>query len=192
MKQSEQINEITKALAEAQKEIGAAHKDSKNPFFKSNYADLTSVIDACKEPLNKNGIAIVQGIDSDENGHYAETILSHESGQFMSCRMKLIVNKNDMQQLGSAITYARRYMLQSMAFVGAEDDDGNLASKRQVRKEIKKEQADTRIYTTDMLLNLIKLSGTEPTEATCDYVDGLPKPELRALILKYESEQVSK
>lgn len=129
MQMSEQITEIAKALVLAQKGIGAAHKESNNPFFKSNYADLTSVMDACKGPLNDSGISIIQGLVYEAEQPFMETMLIHESGQYFSCKMKLIANKNDMQAYGSAITYARRYTLQSLACVGAVDDDGNAATK---------------------------------------------------------------
>lgn len=124
MKTSESIDKIAPALLRAQKKIGAAIKGSANPFFKSRYADLGAVMEACKEQLNSEGIAVVQPIHSDETGDYVETILVHESGQILTSRMRLLPSKN-MQELGSATSYARRYSLQSMVFVPQEDDDGN-------------------------------------------------------------------
>jgi hypothetical protein len=120
---------IYAALAAAQMQMGKALKDSANPAFKSKYADLSSVMDACMGALNANGICVYQPTVDDETGRYVETILAHVSGQTLQCRVPLIVQKNDMQGYGSAVTYARRYGLMSMAGIAPEDDDGNAAAK---------------------------------------------------------------
>lgn len=121
---------ITAALAAAQASMGKALKQSNNPHFRSKYADLGNVMDACMPALNANGIAVVQIVGRDENGMFLTTILRHaDSGEFLEDGgMPLIVNKNDMQGLGSAITYARRYGLMAMVGIAPEDDDGNAAS----------------------------------------------------------------
>lgn len=125
MNKSDSIIKITTAYLKAQKEIGAAVKDSSNPFFKSKYADLGSVMEACKKALNDNGISVLQPVNGDE----VETILIHESGEWLSSNTKIVCKvSNDPQAYGSAITYARRYGLQSMVFIPAEDDDGNKAT----------------------------------------------------------------
>lgn len=125
MKTSESIIKITPAFLKAQKEITSVIKDSDNPFFNSKYADLTSVIDACKDKLNAVGIAILQPID----GMSVETMLLHESGEWFSSSTPIVSkDENNPQSLGSAITYAKRYGLQSMVLLPAEDDDGNKAS----------------------------------------------------------------
>ena len=129
MKTSETITKIAPALLKAQKAIKAALKDSTNPHFKSKYADLSSVIDAVKEPLNANGIMYLQGVEDAENGVAVETMLLHESGEWLSSTIKIPATKHDAQGYGSATTYARRYGLQAMCGVPAEDDDGNAASK---------------------------------------------------------------
>lgn len=121
---------IAVALAAAQATMGKALKSSSNPHFESKYADLSSVVDACMPSLNEHGIAVIQPTSDDENGRYVETILIHgESGEELRCRVPLIVSKNDMQGYGSAVTYARRYGLMSMAGIAPEDDDGNAAAK---------------------------------------------------------------
>lgn len=121
---------IASALATAQTQMGAALKTASNPHFRSKYADLASVMDACLPALNANGIAVVQPTGEDATGRYVETVLIHgESGERLSCRVPLIVQKNDMQGYGSAVTYARRYGLMSMAGIAPEDDDGNAAAK---------------------------------------------------------------
>ena len=139
MKTSESIVKIAPALLAAQKEIGSATKDATNPFFKSKYADLGSVMEACKEALNKNGIVVLQPVSNSFSFNdqapvpmtFVETILLHESGEFISDIMLASVKQhNDPQAQGSAITYARRYSLQSMMFIPAEDDDAEKATPR--------------------------------------------------------------
>jgi hypothetical protein len=131
MKTSESIKNLSMALLKAQKNIGAATKGAANPFFKSKYADLGSVMEACKEALNNEGITVLQPVQSSETGDYVETLLLHESGEFMSSSMKLLLSKQDMQAYGSAVSYARRYSLQSLVFIPAEDDDGEKSMVRE-------------------------------------------------------------
>lgn len=120
---------IFAALAAAQQEMGKALKDTKNDHFRSKYADLASVMDACMSALNKHGICVMQPTGEDETGRFVRTILAHASGETVDCKVPLIVQKNDMQGYGSAVTYARRYGLMSMAGIAPEDDDGNAAAK---------------------------------------------------------------
>ena len=121
---------IAVALAAAQMEMGKALKQSNNPHFRSKYADLGNVMDACLEPLNRHGIAVVQPTGEDDHGRHVKTVLIHgESGETLECVVPLIIQKNDMQGYGSAVTYARRYGLMAMAGIAPEDDDGNAATK---------------------------------------------------------------
>jgi hypothetical protein len=129
MNKSDTIQALAQALAKAQLEIKAALKDSTNPHFKSKYADLSSVIDAVKAPLLKHGISFLQGVYDAEGGVAVETILLHTSGEWISSTLRIPATKQDAQGYGSAITYGRRYGLQAMCGVPAEDDDGNAASK---------------------------------------------------------------
>ena len=129
MKQSENIEKIALALVKAQSEMGTAIKDSNNPFFKSKYADLNSIREACMPSLSKHGIVLLQPTVSIDGRNYVETILLHESGQWISGLTEILFSKpNDAQAQGSGITYARRYGMQSLVNVGADDDDGNSAS----------------------------------------------------------------
>jgi hypothetical protein len=130
---------IAAALARAQMNMGKALKQSANPAFRSKYADLGNVMDACLPALNEAGIALIQPTGEDAHGRFVETILIHgESGESLSCRVPLIVAKNDMQGYGSAVTYARRYGLMAMAGIAPEDDDGNAAAKAPPKDEPKK------------------------------------------------------
>jgi len=127
MKTSESIIKIVPALLEAQKAMGAAKKDAVNPYYHSSYADLGSVMETCKELLNKNNITVLQPI----MGTTVETILLHSSGEWMSSETPIVCKvEHDPQALGSAITYARRYGLQSMVFIPSADDDANTASNK--------------------------------------------------------------
>ena len=130
MNQSENIADLASALSKAQGEIQGAKKDCANPFFKSKYADLSSVWDACREPLTKNGLSVIQAT-AERDGHiYLYTTLAHSSGQWIRSEIKVIVGKPDIQALGSSLTYCRRYSLAMIAGVCPEDDDGNLASNK--------------------------------------------------------------
>lgn len=128
MEMSEQIDALAKALSVAQGEMGGAVKDSNNPFFNSDYADLGSVVKAIKESFAKNGLSYSQLPVRDEQGVGVETILMHESGQWIKSQYTLPLAKFDAQSSGGCITYARRYALQAIAGIPAEDDDGNAAN----------------------------------------------------------------
>ena len=129
MNKSESIAELAKALCKAQSEMGGAVKDAKNPFFKSSYADLTSVIKAIKEPFNNNGLSYSQFPVTSEGGKGigVKTILMHTSGQFIESEFYLPLTKFDPQSGGSCLTYARRYSLQAMAGCPSADDDAEAA-----------------------------------------------------------------
>jgi hypothetical protein len=138
-----EIKSIASALSAAQMEMGKALKQSNNPHFRAKYADLGNVMDACLPALNSHGIALIQPTGEDGHGRYVETILIHgESGQSLSCRVPLIVGKNDMQGYGSAVTYARRYGLMTMAGIAPEDDDGHAASKAAPKQDRQQDQPD--------------------------------------------------
>lgn len=123
------MKQISKAILEAQKEMGNATKGSSNPFFKSKYADLNSIREACMPALHNHGISVLQPTVHIEGKNFIKTILIHESGETFEGLTEIIYAKqNDAQSQGSGITYARRYGLQSLLNIGAEDDDGNKAS----------------------------------------------------------------
>tara|TARA_R100001443_G_scaffold68852_1_gene77517 strand:+ start:1900 stop:2505 length:606 start_codon:yes stop_codon:yes gene_type:complete len=121
------MSDAIKSLIKAQSEMGKAIKGSLNPHFKSRYADLEAVVNATMAAFHANGFAVLQPNDQDAGGHYVETRLLHTSGAEFCSRVYLVLGKNDMQGLGSAITYARRYGLLGMAGIAPEDDDGNAA-----------------------------------------------------------------
>jgi len=137
MNHSEQINELAASLAKAQGQIEGAKKDSANPFFKSKYADLASVWEACRVQLSTNGLSVTQCPEESENGIAIETMLLHSSGQWIKSRYTMPVSKLDAQAVGSAITYARRYALSAIIGIAPEDDDGNSAAKARPEEKVK-------------------------------------------------------
>ena len=150
MKSSELINELANALCNAQGQMGGAVKDSANPFFKSSYADLTSVIKAIKQPFADNGLSYTQFPVSNENGVGVSTRLMHISGQWLEMEYTLPTVKKDPQASGSAITYARRYALQSIAGIPTADDDAESAM---LRGDDKKVVSDDQIIAIKKLLD---------------------------------------
>jgi len=128
MNSSPTITKIAAAVLKAQKEMGNAKKESVNPFFKKAYADINSVREAVLPAFNANGISVIQPTIVIDGIDYVETILLHESGEYISSLTKIVVDKvNDAQRHGSGLSYARRYALSSIANIGAEDDDANAA-----------------------------------------------------------------
>jgi hypothetical protein len=140
MQQSESIANLTLALSIVQGKLTYAKKDSANPFFKSKYADLESVWDACRSLLTDNGLAIMQfpgtcqqePLDDDKWALWMSltTIIAHKSGEWMGQEMSVPVTKADAQGAGSALTYMRRYALAAVVGVVQADDDGNAASNK--------------------------------------------------------------
>jgi hypothetical protein len=130
MNKSESIAALAAALAKAQGAMKGAVKDSANPFFKSKYADLASVVEAIRAAFSTNGLSYIQTVEpSDKDEVRVETTLLHASGEWISCGvLSLPVSKADAQGYGSALTYARRYSLSAAVGVAPEDDDGNAAS----------------------------------------------------------------
>lgn len=125
---STEIADLSSALSKAQGAMGSAKKGADNPFFKSKYADLSEVIKAIKEPFADNGLSYTQFPVMDDESAGVITVLMHSSGQYMRSTCRLPLLKRDAQTVGSCITYARRYALQSIAGIPAADDDGNKAS----------------------------------------------------------------
>lgn len=136
MKRSEQINEIATALAKAQGLLSGAIKDSVNPHFKSRYADLASVWEACRAPLSTNGLSVSQGVSAGDGRVTITTLLAHSSGQWYESTLDLIPRDQTPQSVGSAITYGKRYALSGIVGVAPDDDDdGNSASTASVQPQ---------------------------------------------------------
>lgn len=194
MNHSELLNELGGALAKAQGQIQAAKKDSANPFFKSKYADLASVWDACRKPLSDNGLSVSQFPCEAENGVAIETMLIHSSGQWISSRYTMPVSKNDAQAVGSAITYARRYALAAVVGIAPEDDDGNAAAKANPEK--KEKSASTPYPEIKWSKNSAKWQGLvsegkKTAQNLIDYISsiGTISDDRKALIRSWEKQE---
>lgn len=138
---SASIANIAPALLKAQSKMGNATKDSKNPFFKSKYADLNSVREACTPELNAEGITVLQPMVQKDGKSFVRTLLLHTTGEYIGSDTEVVTAKqNDPQAYGSAVSYARRYGLQALVSLGAEDDDaeGNMN-----REKVQAKQTDT-------------------------------------------------
>ncbi len=127
---SEKVEEITAALVAVAIKIQDPTRDKTNPHFKSTYVTLDAVIQATRALLAENNIVVVQSPGTSDMGLAVTTRLLHsKSGQWIEDTLTMPLGGNPTaQSVGSAITYARRYSLQSMLNLGAEDDDGHAAS----------------------------------------------------------------
>lgn len=112
---------ILKKIAEVKREIGKISKDSTNPFFKSKYFDINALLEHVEPLLEKNGLILIQPI---ERGVVASEIYDIESGESIASSLNL-PEIADPQKIGSCISYYRRYTLQSLLAIQAEDDDAN-------------------------------------------------------------------
>jgi hypothetical protein len=144
MLKSESIAEITKAICKMQSELKPASKSCKNPLYNSKYADLNEIWDIAKEPLSKNGLALIQGAESvtDGTNNYVRisSILSHISGEWFETHLDIVpipecIDKANgkyavtPQSVGKCIMYGRRYGMSALlGVVSEEDDDGNQSS----------------------------------------------------------------
>lgn len=144
MNQSELIDNLATALAKCQGEMGPAIKDSINPHFKSKFATLYSIWEACREPLSKNGLSVVQTMDFISEKLCLTTKLMHSSGQWISSTTPVVSAKNDAQGIGSALSYFKRYSLSALLGIctADEDDDGNAAMPSENKKTKEKPKAE--------------------------------------------------
>ena len=123
------MKNVLKKLAKAKTEMGSVIKGTENGHFKSRYADLNAYLEVVEPALQANGLLLLQPLVSgDSSDKVVTTILDVDSGESVTSEMKLLSSKGTMQDLGSAVTYARRYTLSSLLGLGAEDDDGNAAT----------------------------------------------------------------
>lgn len=118
---------IYQKLLSFQKKVGAIKKDSKNPFFKSNYADINSFLEVVKPILSECGLIIMQPIEYKNGKNILTTRIINETGERIKSEIEL-PNNPDPQKQGAVITYYRRYAIQSMLALQAEDDDRNSVS----------------------------------------------------------------
>lgn len=166
---SEQISELATALSKAQGVMEPATKDSNNPFFKSKYADLASIIGVCRKPLYTNGLSFVQLPSTEGNIVTVVTVLLHSSGQWIKNSLSMGVKDNTPQAIGSCITYAKRYGLSAVIGIATEeDDDGNAATHTEIRKTSSNPGGIT--DPKDILLNQITMRSMLEKEALKKFI----------------------
>jgi len=144
MTQSQEIGKLAEALSIAQGRMKPALESSSNPFFKSKYADLNSVWQACKTPLVENGLAIIQTMEVQGEKTCLVTTLVHSSGQWIKSFLPIPSVKQDPQSVGSAITYCRRYALAAIVGISTSDDDAECAM-QEIRQPVELKKTSLKI-----------------------------------------------
>lgn len=141
------MKNLIQALVSARAEMAAPKKTSSNPAFRSKFADLAAILDAVEPALTKHGLAVTQSMRPSpmraEGTLLLDTTLWHVSGESIVSTAELHPEKATLQGLGSAITYLRRYQLQALLCLAAEDDDGNAASAPRTAQAAKPQPAKT-------------------------------------------------
>lgn len=182
--------EFEKAYLKAQKAMGSADKDGKNPHFKSTYSTYTSVVNCVKGPLNDNGLTFRHTTRLDEQGWHIGTILVHADTGQESPPFEMLCTMGKMQEMGSAITYAKRYTLQSICGIPSDDDDGHVANKVAPTKV-------TFIFNTkdpkqvEKLWGFLKSRGVPEGlwDDIAKRIDGQPSSEVGAIIAQVLNEE---
>lgn len=180
MQQSETIGKLAEALAAAQGELKPVPRDKENPYFKSKYADLASIVEVAAPILSRHGLAVVQMPGFIEGTEVLTTSIMHSSGEWVSEQMPLFITKRDAQGIGSAITYARRYAYGSaVGIVTDEDDDGNQASQPARRSPPAREAAK-------------QASGLQPMTVVQGEAEASTTDERRQALARVQLEQAVK
>jgi hypothetical protein len=123
------MQKISAALVKFQSQLKPVAKEAENPFFKSSYADLSSILKAVIPVLTSNGLAVIQPLKVVDDRVILITKLIHESGETIESEM-ILPHNADPQKYGSLITYYKRYQIQALLGINTEeDDDGNSVSK---------------------------------------------------------------
>ena len=165
--QSNEINELAKALTAAQAELEGVEKTGKNPHFKSSYSTLQACISVSREPLAKNNLALSQQMTAFDGKPYLVTTLLHSSGQWLRSYSQLILEKPTSQGMGSALTYMRRYALCAMLSLFQEDDDGNKASISPKKEKLTEDDYNafiiewSDVFTEAVVLDFIKTKASK-------------------------------
>jgi hypothetical protein len=196
---SESISELATALSLAQSEIRGAKKDVENPAFKqgqkvSKYADLSSVWEACREPLTRNGLSITQIPFETPEGLMLVTMLMHKSGEWIKSTMAIKPLSTTPQAAGSAMTYARRYSLSAMVGVAPDDDDDGNAASQGKPYETRKTESPPLPTHEEVEANRAKIINeileTKSLDDLSKYMDN-HKRDINALPVGYKAEAIN-
>ncbi len=171
--------EIAKAMLEVQKAIKPALKSAENPLFHSKYATLEEVWNACRKPLQDNGIVVIQGGEVVDGSPCMRTVLLHESGETIEGVFQLVLDEPTIQGMGSAITYMRRYSLASMVGVITTDDDGEAAMSRDTVNVSKQAQTAPRGSRADLIGRYKEAAGIMKEKYGQSVLDDIKKPYLK-------------
>jgi len=179
MNKSDSIKELATALCKFQGEVEKIKKTATNPFFKSKYANLADILDIIRQPLADAGLSFVQ---FPKGQHELDTMLMHNSGEWISETYQMTPTKNDPQGLGSVITYQRRYALGAILGLNIdEDDDGNKASQPVKQKNEPKESElspELERQLSQAILLIDKIQDLEKLKAVWENM-----PELQNIVL---------
>lgn len=151
--ESDTLAQLYEALSKSQMEMDVASKDSNNPFFKSKYSDLATIVKASRPSLCNHGLSVIQRITTNESGiMFMLTRLAHSSGEWIESKMPITPPKNDIQGIGSYITYLRRYMYSAIVgVISGEDDDGEKAM-QEYRKPEPKPLLESQVKLMEVML----------------------------------------
>ena len=184
----ENINELAAALSRAQGKVENAKKLSKNPHFKSTYADLATIWDVIREPLTEEGLSVLQLPEEAPVGQIGlRTVVLHKSGQHVSSLYFMgLKDTTNPQQVGSCLTYMKRYALLGVAGIASEDDDGNAATGRPGASTAKaSDQVDYAAAGRDALA---QIEASSDVEARALYAQvrnsSMPQPGKDALLMQ--------
>ena len=176
---SDSISSLAKAMIKAQASIVPASRDRLNPFTRSMYASLGSVVDSCRQALLNAGIWVTQypvPVDGGESGSVialATKLVHADSGEWQASLLVMPVVKNDPQGFGSALTYARRYGLSAMVGIVTEDDDANEACQQPSKVVTAAEPATSPVITEDRNRSRVAVRPAVPPPPTAP--DNLPR-----------------
>ena len=154
MPDNKEAKTFLERILDAQKAIGAIPKNKQNPFYKSNYVDINGLLEVVKPALEKEGILLSQALEARNGKNFVATYLCDVHSESRVSSKIQLPDEADPQKIGSAITYYRRYTLQSLLALEAEDDDGNAASSHAGGKTHSKQEAQEQ-----------EANGPEPTTA---------------------------
>ena len=162
---------VLKKLDEFKKIVGKVKKDGTNPFHKSKYATLDSVLETIEEPLRQVGLGYYQTTEKDG---LVTTIYDLEDTKLFISGFLPFIGATDMQKLGSAITYNRRYGLVTLCGLEQEDDDGNYASGYN-KKPVQQKTPPVQNHTAESITTLANTKGFPLQKITDAYKKPLDK-----------------